>query len=127
MDVRTVSSLLDAFDAARLSLVKIDVEGYEAEVLRGLEPLLLSGCRPALVLELHPGRSEGVDVLEQLSATFGMTAYELMRNHPLDRFAPVAPPREVVRLSELVSRCQRRTVNVLIAPRASGFVDRRRA
>ena len=36
-------------------LVKIDVEGFEFDVLRGLEPLLDAGAPPAVLMELHPG------------------------------------------------------------------------
>ena len=38
----------------RLRLVKIDVEGAEADVLRGLEPVFDAGARPAVIVELHP-------------------------------------------------------------------------
>ena len=33
--------------------MKIDVEGYEAEVLAGLEPMLDEGCAPTILLEVH--------------------------------------------------------------------------
>jgi FkbM family methyltransferase len=40
-------------DLARVALVKVDVEGYEAEVLRGLEPMFVEGHRPTLLVEVH--------------------------------------------------------------------------
>jgi FkbM family methyltransferase len=51
--VRPVSSLLAESERGRLRAVKIDVEGFEAEVLRGLEALFDEGLRPALIVEIH--------------------------------------------------------------------------
>ncbi|MGZ4401242.1 MAG: FkbM family methyltransferase [Gaiellaceae bacterium] len=51
--VRDIPSVLDGEAIDRLRLVKIDVEGYEVEVLRGLEPLFDTGARPAVLIELH--------------------------------------------------------------------------
>ena len=48
-----LADIVDDGDAVRLSLVKIDVEGYEDRVLQGLEPLLSRGARPTILLELH--------------------------------------------------------------------------
>lgn len=116
--VRAVSSLLESTEAGRLRLVKIDVEGFEADVLRGLEPLLRSGCRPALIVELHPELAdEAAELLGDLSAAYSLTAYELVRNPYLDRFSPVRPPRRLSHpASELKSIRTGRTVNVLLNP-----------
>jgi FkbM family methyltransferase len=51
--VRPLRSVLRPADLDRLRVVKIDVEGYEVEVLRGLEPIFDLGLRPALVVEVH--------------------------------------------------------------------------
>jgi FkbM family methyltransferase len=37
----------------RLALVKIDVEGFESDVLAGLEPIFAAGHRPAIAVEVH--------------------------------------------------------------------------
>ena len=60
-------------------LVKIDVEGYELEVLKGARETL-SRCRPLLFLELHPDRlaalgSSTVEVVELL----GRLGYDLLQ------------------------------------------------
>ena len=116
--VRAVSTLLDPADVARLRLVKIDVEGFEAEVLRGLEPLLRSGVRPALIVELHPEHvREAAELLGHWSEAFSFTVYELVRNAYRDRFSPPCPPRRLMEpTGELRSIRTRRTVNVLLTP-----------
>lgn len=53
VQVRPVHALVEPRHRDRLALAKIDVEGYEAEVLTGLEPLLRAGRRPTIVLEVH--------------------------------------------------------------------------
>lgn len=50
--VLPLPAILEHEDQSRVRLVKIDVEGFEWEVLRGLEPLLRSGAEPAIVVEL---------------------------------------------------------------------------
>lgn len=47
--IRRLDSLIDG----RVDLLKIDVEGYEGEVLKGAEGLLTRD-RPALFIEVHP-------------------------------------------------------------------------
>jgi FkbM family methyltransferase len=57
-DVRVPVRSLDALCAERgfsPDAIKIDVEGFEHAVLRGGQKLL-SGTRPLLFLEIHPGR-----------------------------------------------------------------------
>ena len=46
--------------------MKIDVEGYEVEVLEGVELLLAGGSRFALVVEVHSNRaSQTLTALER--------------------------------------------------------------
>jgi FkbM family methyltransferase len=52
--VRRVDAVVPAQDLRRARLVKIDVEGAEADVLHGLEPAFEAGARPAVIVELHP-------------------------------------------------------------------------
>ena len=56
-----------AGDEERIDGVKIDVEGMEIEVLRGMAGLLMAG-RPKMVIEVHEGvaRDELVHILEGL-------------------------------------------------------------
>jgi FkbM family methyltransferase len=51
--LRTLAEVVPEPDWPRLRRVKIDVEGYESDVLAGLEPILAAGHRPAVAVELH--------------------------------------------------------------------------
>jgi FkbM family methyltransferase len=51
--VLPVTHIVAPHHLPRLRLIKIDVEGAEADVLRGLEPLFERGLRPALAIEMH--------------------------------------------------------------------------
>jgi FkbM family methyltransferase len=55
VDVRPVASSLPDRDLARVRVIKIDVEGYEVEVLRSLAPVFDLGERLAVLLEFTPG------------------------------------------------------------------------
>jgi len=52
--VKPLHDVVAAKHRERLKLIKIDVEGHEDDVLRGLEPLLGGGgARPTLIVEVH--------------------------------------------------------------------------
>jgi FkbM family methyltransferase len=51
--MRPLTALVAADEWPRVGLVKIDVEGYEEDVLRGLSPAFEAGHRPAVVVEVH--------------------------------------------------------------------------
>ena len=51
--VKPIHSVVDAQHRERLKLFKVDVEGHEDDVLRGLEPLLDEGARPTVIVEVH--------------------------------------------------------------------------
>ncbi len=57
VDVSTLDTIVDELGLARLDFVKIDVEGFEAHVLRGAERSLRR-FRPAMLIELLPGQLE---------------------------------------------------------------------
>lgn len=114
--IRALGSLLEERDAARVRLVKVDVEGFEGEVLRGLELLYADGRRPALLVEIHSDATvDAVEILAGMCTSFGLEAYELRRNPYRDRFAEVPAPRRIVDPWELVGLCSTGTVNVLLA------------
>jgi FkbM family methyltransferase len=75
--VRPVAAVVRPEHLGRLRLIKIDVEGYDLEVLQGLHPLYAAGARPALVIELHLKAANPLPVLHDLSVQFDLDAYKL--------------------------------------------------
>ena len=61
----------DVDDGSPVDLIKIDVEGHELEVLRGMLGLL-KRCRPALVIEV--GDDDRLDAVESLLASIGYSS-----------------------------------------------------
>ena len=110
--MRPLASLIPPSDVKRIRLIKIDVEGYELEVLRGLEPLLASGARPAIVVELHAGVVEAaLPLLEALCGRYGLKAYKLSRDERLDQAIPWASQ---LALTQSLERAYER--HLLLAP-----------
>jgi hypothetical protein len=84
-----VSSILQREDFRRVRLVKIDVGGYEVEVLRGLEDLFDAGARPAVLVEVHvESAAEMSAFLETVCAAYELKAYVLVDDDELDRLSP---------------------------------------
>lgn len=97
--VRTLASLVRASDVERIRLVKIDVEGYEVEVLRGLRPLFDSGARPALLVELHAGVvAPVVALLAELGTLYGLHTHNVTGEGFADPWT--GSPVELARLLE---------------------------
>src|SRR4029077_9913178 len=66
---------------ARLRVRKIDVEGFELEVLRGARPVFDSCGLPAVIAELHRGHvDETVSFLLELGHECGLTLYKLVND-----------------------------------------------
>ncbi len=57
-----------------MDLVKVDVEGAEADVVRGGE-VTLSQCRPVVFLEVHPSLLPQAEDVDLLSAYFSKADY----------------------------------------------------
>jgi FkbM family methyltransferase len=91
--VRAISSVLRDDDLPRLRLVKIDVEGYELEALRGVAAVFESGHRPALIVEIHGkvGRDSG-PWLADLRRRFSLFSYTLRAERGADRTVPPSMP-----------------------------------
>jgi FkbM family methyltransferase len=73
-------------EAAPVDLVKIDVEGFEHEVLQGMRRTM-ARCAPAIILECNPGGP-----VEQLQAILAATPYRVFA---LRKGGPVRVPRIV--------------------------------
>src|SRR5271154_3930327 len=70
--LRKIDSLVKEL-GSRPSLLKIDVEGFELEVLRGASDLLSSG-RPILIIEVHPPQLDLSGGAEEL-------LFQFLRDH----------------------------------------------
>lgn len=66
--VRPLSSLLNELDVDRCALVKVDVEGFEPEVLAGLEPHLKARAVDSLMLEVSPALGTHARVAEAVAS-----------------------------------------------------------
>ena len=66
-------------------LIKIDIEGNEADLLESMDGLVSQGCRPILLVEFHPQKCEqrGVDVIEVVQH-LGELGYQVRRVERLD-------------------------------------------
>jgi len=70
--VITIDTYTDLFNSTKPSLIKIDVEGLEKQVLEGMQILLSESCAPCLILEVcedtHKNKQNSVqDLLDYLS------------------------------------------------------------
>ena len=72
---------IDRLGLARLDLLKVDVEGMEAEVLQGAASTLAS-CRPAIFVEyVYAGWDRLADVLEPLGYLFFRSGMDMLAMH----------------------------------------------
>ena len=78
--VRRVDAVVPAQDRRRARLVKIDVEGAEAEVLRSLDTVFAEGAHPAVVVEITAGRQgdAGRDAVAALCERWSLRPLELV-------------------------------------------------
>jgi FkbM family methyltransferase len=114
VQVEPVATFVQPEHLSRLRLVKIDVEGYEHEVLQGLQPLFDDGARPALILEVHPDATGAVPLLRELAERFALQGYRLYDERTVDHVAPwLDKPIELVTPLELG-----REPHVLLLPAA---------
>ena len=74
VSILPLADIVASDDVRRLSLIKIDVEGYEDRVLEGLERLLSGGAaRPSILLEMH----------SHLNAAVGQRVVDFCSRHGL--------------------------------------------
>lgn len=107
------SATLDAYTAAwaRVSLIKLDVDGYECQVLGGGRELLAKH-KPAIIMELAPyvleERGASLEALLGLLATAGYALFDL------DGVTPITG--NAARLHVMIPRGA--SLNVIARPRA---------
>jgi FkbM family methyltransferase len=91
--VMRLDDCLKAAELKRADVVKIDVEGYEANVLIGAKPLLEAGVIDHLIVELLPGQyaAQGMDFMQVMDMVTGCgyEALEPRRPHRAVAFADV--------------------------------------
>lgn len=98
VDVGPLADNIPEADWARIRVVKIDVEGYEVEVLEGLAPILERATRLAVFVELSPKwLPEIPGYVESFCRSQGFKAKRLHTGYTLDALFPsgLSEPEEV--------------------------------
>jgi FkbM family methyltransferase len=108
---------LDSLVTDKIDFLKIDVEGYEGQVLKGAQEIL-NRDKPILFLEIHPsiipefGFSVG-QILDDLSSIYKeTTCYECQPNENIDfikkislRYIDKDPLVKVKNIPQYISKC----------------------
>jgi len=69
----------------KVKLIKIDVEGFENEVLKGLSEFLKKGKDlPYLIVEIMPSSAYDLKELKKYMNKYGFRTYDLLTEKPLD-------------------------------------------
>jgi FkbM family methyltransferase len=88
--VVAVDDIVPADVFPRVRVVKVDVEGYEIEVLRGMEGLLRATDRIAVFVETSPewASEDPARFLTDFCHTHGLSPYVLRNDYSLDGYFP---------------------------------------
>ena len=121
--IRPLHALIVPDDRERLRLVKIDVEGHEDDVLRGLEPQLTDGPLPAIVVEVHAAwNADAPSFVVDFCRRYGLRARWIAEDTgaPDERLAPADRELVLVDLGEPpdLSRIARGRYALLLEPRS---------
>ena len=94
-DVRVapVQDCIAEEDIPRVRVVKVDVEGFEIEVLRGLGRILARGSQLALVVEISPEWADENPraFIEQLCREHGLTPWRVVNEYTVAAYFPAQP------------------------------------
>lgn len=116
--VLSLSSVLHSDHLGRLRLVKIDVEGSEVDVVRGLTSLFEAGIRPALIVELHSSSAgDAAQLLLNIAARHDLSVHEIVEAGDLERFSPRVAIRALPPSSGLPSTWEGKHCNLVLIPR----------
>ncbi len=96
VEICAADSRVPPDEFARVRMIKVDVEGYEVEALRGVERILAVGAPIAVIVELSPEWSldPPAPFVEGLCRRHGLTPYRLVNEYSLDGYFParIQPP-----------------------------------
>jgi FkbM family methyltransferase len=100
VDVHPAADVIPVDDLSRIRVIKIDVEGYEVEVMRGLDPVFALGQPLALFVEFNPlwsDDSDAVRYLDELRLEHGFALKRLGAGYQLATLFPahVGEPVEI--------------------------------
>ena len=90
VSVGVVDAIVPREAFGRVRLIKVDVEGYEVEVLRGLDLILAEGAPVSLIVELTPEWSAEAPgpFVEELCRRHGLAPYRLVNEYSYDGYFP---------------------------------------
>jgi hypothetical protein len=93
VQVVAVDDIVPAEDFRRVRVVKIDVEGYEIEVLRGMEGLLRAAERIAIFVETSPEwtAKDPARFVTKFCNEHALSAYVLRNDYSLEGYFPRRP------------------------------------
>lgn len=99
VEICAAESRLPAEEFDRVRMIKVDVEGYEVEALRGVERILAAGAPVAVIVELSPEWSveEPAAFIEELCRRHRLMPYRLVNEYNLDGYFParIEPPTRI--------------------------------
>jgi hypothetical protein len=84
ISVETLSYYCDQKGIKKINLMKVDTEGYEFPVLKGLRGYFeTTGDRPVIICEIAPAAYKLLGItlqqLEEYMASFGYSAYDILK------------------------------------------------
>lgn len=85
--VRTLDNLVDELELSRLDLIRMDVEGYELHILKGMKQILKK-FQPQIQLELHK-RQLGIDGTKEFFEIIQELGYDVQYYIPRDLDIPI--------------------------------------